>query len=257
MGLLLDGRQLVDGAEEGRVGALAFLGQGQQTKDKADSPVNATAQKSVSRQSSAPTTAKPQALETQGEKSENGVDERKSSGGGLMQGIKVHGHWTIEVRNPDGTLVTHREFENSLRQSTGSPLLANLLNTVGQTSVPGSIALSFWAVELGGGACFTLNTQISGNCGIIQAGITLIPGNSLDYLSSQKLVTGVSAGSFVLSGTVQASDSSSIVSVTTETINEVTPSLTINQFTSASLSSNPVQVQAGQTIAVTVNISFS
>src|SRR2546423_15522419 len=37
-----------------------------------------------------------------------------SPGRGQQEGIKVHGHWTIEVRNPDGTLVTHREFENAL-----------------------------------------------------------------------------------------------------------------------------------------------
>jgi hypothetical protein len=33
---------------------------------------------------------------------------------GQSDGIKVHGHWTIEVRNPDGTLAKHSEFENSL-----------------------------------------------------------------------------------------------------------------------------------------------
>src|SRR5713226_6208411 len=40
-----------------------------------------------------------------------------SESGGQKEGIKVHGHWTIDVRNPDGTLVTHREFENSLAAS--------------------------------------------------------------------------------------------------------------------------------------------
>ena len=33
---------------------------------------------------------------------------------GTQEGIKVHGHWTIEVRNPDGKVVTHTEFENVL-----------------------------------------------------------------------------------------------------------------------------------------------
>ena len=33
---------------------------------------------------------------------------------GTQEGIKVHGHWTIEVRNPDGKVVTHTEFENAL-----------------------------------------------------------------------------------------------------------------------------------------------
>jgi hypothetical protein len=32
---------------------------------------------------------------------------------GQHEDIKVHGHWTTEVRNPDGKIATHREFENS------------------------------------------------------------------------------------------------------------------------------------------------
>src|SRR5438093_2542761 len=42
------------------------------------------------------------------------------------QGIKVHGHWLIEVRNADGTLAVRREFKNALFP-TGKTTLANLL----------------------------------------------------------------------------------------------------------------------------------
>jgi hypothetical protein len=45
---------------------------------------------------------------------------RKPARKGQSEGIKVHGHWTVEVRNPDGKLVTHREFENSLVPVTGA-----------------------------------------------------------------------------------------------------------------------------------------
>jgi hypothetical protein len=34
--------------------------------------------------------------------------------GGGSEGIKVHGDWTIEIRNPDGSLVSRHEFENAL-----------------------------------------------------------------------------------------------------------------------------------------------
>src|SRR6476660_2101480 len=44
------------------------------------------------------------------------------SSGGPKEGIKVHGHWTIDVRNADGTLATHREFENAL-QISGAKVL--------------------------------------------------------------------------------------------------------------------------------------
>jgi len=58
---------------------------------------------------------------------------------GPQEGIKIHGHWTIEVKNPDGKLVTHREFENTLT-SAGAQTLADVLS--GQTFV-GS-----WAVTV-------------------------------------------------------------------------------------------------------------
>src|SRR5437879_3747133 len=35
--------------------------------------------------------------------------------GGPQEGIQVHGAWTIDVREPDGTLVEHREFENAFQ----------------------------------------------------------------------------------------------------------------------------------------------
>lgn len=38
----------------------------------------------------------------------------KSPANGEREGIKVHGHWTIEVRNPDGTVDKHVEFENQI-----------------------------------------------------------------------------------------------------------------------------------------------
>jgi hypothetical protein len=45
---------------------------------------------------------------------------------GNHEGIKVHGHWTIEVRNPDGKLVSHTEFENSL-DTNGAETLSDVL----------------------------------------------------------------------------------------------------------------------------------
>ena len=30
------------------------------------------------------------------------------------EGIAVHGRWIIDVRNPDGTLVSHQDFENAI-----------------------------------------------------------------------------------------------------------------------------------------------
>jgi hypothetical protein len=33
---------------------------------------------------------------------------------GMQEGVKVHGDWVIEVRNPDGKLAHRREFKNAL-----------------------------------------------------------------------------------------------------------------------------------------------
>jgi hypothetical protein len=57
-------------------------------------------------------------------------------------GIKIHGHWVIDVRNPDGKVVQHRDFENSLVTNgaamSGDQILAALLSgnaTVGDPAV--------------------------------------------------------------------------------------------------------------------------
>jgi len=56
---------------------------------------------------------------------------------GDFEGIKVHGHWVIEVKNPDGKVVTRREFENAI-QPFGATYLAALL--AGNNS-PGGLAI--------------------------------------------------------------------------------------------------------------------
>ena len=47
------------------------------------------------------------------------------------QGIKVHGRWEIDVRNPDGSLASHHAFNNSLTTAGvsvgGNAVLAGLL----------------------------------------------------------------------------------------------------------------------------------
>jgi hypothetical protein len=52
---------------------------------------------------------------------------RESSPKGQHEGITVHGHWTIEVRNPDGKVVTHREFENSVVPGNGPEALETMI----------------------------------------------------------------------------------------------------------------------------------
>ncbi len=64
--------------------------------------------------------------------------------GALGHGIGVKGAWTIDVLDPDGTLVESVDFTNDL-QDAGADRLGQLL---GRTRVPGE-----WSVLLFGGAC--------------------------------------------------------------------------------------------------------
>jgi hypothetical protein len=68
-------------------------------------------------------------LDAQAEPGPQEAKEAKPAGG-MPEGIKVHGHWTIEVRDPDGTVATHREFENSLTGG-GAIALAQILSGTG------------------------------------------------------------------------------------------------------------------------------
>jgi len=50
-------------------------------------------------------------------------NHKKSDSGGKNEGIKVHGHWVIDVKNPDGSLAGHRDFENSRLRTEGNSWL--------------------------------------------------------------------------------------------------------------------------------------
>lgn len=60
---------------------------------------------------------------------------QKPAPNGLNTAITVHGHWVIEVKNPDGSLVRHVEFENSL--DPGFTLPINGGGIGGSLSLPG------------------------------------------------------------------------------------------------------------------------
>ena len=48
---------------------------------------------------------------------------------GKKEGIQVHGHWVIEIRNRDGSVASRKEFDNSLATGAGNggALLATIL----------------------------------------------------------------------------------------------------------------------------------
>jgi hypothetical protein len=204
----------------------AWAAQNQKAKDKAVSPQKTVVQQPAEKQSAAGTTAKARVEETQGEQSEGAVAGEKPSGDGSHEGIKVHGHWTIEVRNPDGTLVTHREFENSY---VGGSFLPALLNHQ-------SVASPSWFVAFG---------DTPNNIGRV-----IVESQGLTV---QVPTSGANAGKFVLSGSRISYLITSIAFVGTfATIGNGSAS----PFTGTTLSP-PIPISDGQIVQVTVVISFS
>jgi len=61
-------------------------------------------------------------------------------------GIQVHGHWTMTVTNPDGTVEALREFDNSLHPISGAPFLTALL--AGEISMTRPLSESPYRIQL-------------------------------------------------------------------------------------------------------------
>ena len=151
---------------------------------------------------------------------------------GPAQGINVHGHWVIEVRNADGTVQVRREFENALLP-TGKTTLINLFT--------GGAPMGLWAITVTGnpGPC-------SGQCNITEPNFSGFGGaNTFKNLTK---TANLGASEFVLQGSFVAANDASVFVVVTTVENS-------GFFTSANFS--PIAVQATQTVSVTVTFTFS
>jgi len=208
------------------------------------------------------------------------VSAKPESGGGMHQGITVHGWWVIEVRRPGGKLYSHTEFENTLVQGSGSG------PTVLAAALSGSSAVGGWVVSLSsaasggaGGACgrvpcYLVSPQFSSACNNL--------GNCSGSLQTS-LASTPAAGTgaaMVLSGQIQSTQAGSIGLVTTQAVvcpytsSSNAASVTLGTyspaqcaaspsaestpliFTQASLPTAQNVPEAGDTINVTVTISF-
>ena len=174
---------------------------------------------------------------------------------GPSEGIKVHGDWVIEVRQPDGTLVQRREFENEL-MTNGREALMNILArkdivdlwkiTLSHIEGPQDYDTeSWWDSPFGGGSAYIC--EEAGSCD--NPGSTW--SNSL-VVDTQEL--GPADKSVLLTGTITADEDGSIKVVRTYLIGSLgNPGYL---FTLAIL--DPVvSVGEGQQIQVKVYISFS
>lgn len=163
-----------------------------------------------------------------------------------QNGIKVHGHWIIDVRNADGTLVAHHEFENALANHLGASTFLNGVLT--RTKQVGKWAVL--AVDLDGQPLLT----------IVEPGANGYDP-TLPVLSITAPTSGPNAGKLVLSGNGTASRNAQIGTVYSQNENCPPPG-TAGACTSAYGFSqrglaSAITVVQGQIVQVTVIFSFS
>jgi hypothetical protein len=162
--------------------------------------------------------------------------------GAQSEGIKVHGQWTIDIRNTDGSLASHHEFKNAL-DSFGATALAQML---GRQTVTGVWGVSLWQIA----------------CVIGEVGST-DPEAQFKTLTVTVPTAGPNAGKLVLSGNATAEADGDIAQVGTgiglcgaNTAPAACTRFRDIPFTAHNFPS-PIVVLAGQIIQVTVVISFS
>jgi hypothetical protein len=123
------------------------------------------------------------------------------------QGIKVHGRWTIDVRNEDGTLAAHYEFDNAL-QTGGAQVLAGLLGSAYKQ-------INYWQVILVGpnfgGPCDFQGRP--GPCNLTQHVGSGAAGLGELTLNLPLNVVGAPSGTIELNGLMRAVHGDSISSV--------------------------------------------
>jgi hypothetical protein len=177
--------------------------------------------------------------------------------GSPSEGIAVHGHWTVDVLNADGSLAEHREFENSIvagGQETFANILARLA-TVGR-----------WTINIDSSTARPCHNDGSTyGCELYEVNYARTPEYGFDTLTVTRTGMGVLA-KLILSGTAVIPNTSNISIVNTyldycdPNISAAECASTANKWgrfviTMATVSP-PIAVQAGQQVQVTVAISF-
>lgn len=192
-------------------------------------------------------------------------NHKKADPGGRNEGIKVHGHWVLEIKNPNGSLASRHEFENSLATVTNSgPVLLSFLLT-------GQYAAGPWMVyvQLNDPAGTSLVVAESpAVCTLLQnqnpAGGLCSSTLSVSSGATPLVLQGTTAGAPIAGSFVQVGSSMfpcpgvvSPVSCEPAAIPATTNGSPTHGllFTTAALSG--ITIAAGQAVTVTVTISFS
>ncbi len=93
---------------------------------------------------------------------------------GTGEGIQIHGQWTIEIRNRDGSVARHLEFENSL-VGDGPAVLALLLGRICRPRFVGAVP------QRESESCSSSNSATGGVCALLVGGSALAANVNAAY----------------------------------------------------------------------------
>lgn len=159
------------------------------------------------------------------------------------EGVTVHGHWVVEVRNADGTLHTRHEFRNAL-VDRGRQTMAAVL---------GGERISIWLVQV---VATTGIQGCTGNGVCTIAEPTFRAGQAVHSSVFRNLTKTVGTSSVVLQGSFVAAAAAQLSEVRTATMTDPEAPGFGDAFTAHTLAS-PIAVQPTQTVSVTVTFTFS
>jgi hypothetical protein len=181
-----------------------------------------------------------------------------------LEGIKVHGDWTVEVTNPDGTLAAKREFSNKLTPA-GTALIAGLVS--GDTTVQNhKIKIGWpWLYEGPNYAVFGCEEEYISNSGIIVNAKVLRTSGGVVGTQGEDYLSRVTWSGGCTVKFTQDTLGESIVLTHVYTFLELSPDLkhTADLFPASSGDyltgrelDEPIEVFEGQLVAATVIMSF-
>jgi len=154
-------------------------------------------------------------------------------------GLEVQGHWSIEVYDPDGSLVRVHEFDNHLTPEGGA-FLARLL--AAQTGLAGCP----WRVSLNSGLVDIAQPCAEGAGASDNLEIALVP---IRRTGREFFPPGLN-----LIGTHTFQEEATIQQVATTVTTDESGTDVVNPFTAHTIPG--LSVSAGQTVRATVNLEF-
>jgi len=173
-----------------------------------------------------------------------------------QDGVTVHGHWSVEVRNPDGSLAARHEFQNAL--STGAQVLAPLLNR--------DFTITGWEIHLlnaASGPCRLADLVTPVECRIVDPTAIVPPQFQGSWFPTLALSVPTNQGQSAYTGTLEltgnftAQVADAIESVATAIAGTTTAfGPEVVGFSGRTLAT-PIQVAAGQRVYFKVVFSFS